>query len=104
MIYDYFSVVVCECQRSISVPSCPRSSHAWSLKAEDRCTMKDKYHCLITQYNNEDETDLIECCMPYKNISKGIILTLLSLLYFRIKHDFIEVYRHVSWSSHSKTE
>jgi hypothetical protein len=39
-----------------------------------RCTMKDKYHCLITENHNEDEPDLIECCMPYMNISRGIIL------------------------------
>jgi hypothetical protein len=74
VIYDYFSVVVCECQPPITVPNCPGSSHAWSLKAEDRCTMKDKYHCLITENYNEDKSDLIECCMPYKNISRGIIL------------------------------
>ena len=36
--------------------------------------MKDKYHCLITENYNEDKSDLIECCMPYKNISRGIIL------------------------------
>jgi hypothetical protein len=41
VIYDYFSVVVCECQLDpISVPSCPRSPHDWSLKAKDICTMK----------------------------------------------------------------
>jgi hypothetical protein len=75
VIYDYFSVVVCECQLDpISVPSCPRSPHDWSLKAKDICTMKDKYHCLITENHNEDEPDLIECCMPYMNISRGIIL------------------------------
>jgi hypothetical protein len=43
------------------------------LKAKDICTMQDNYHCLITENHNEDEPDLIECCMPYKNISRGII-------------------------------